>query len=153
MNVPKIQLLTIWFGANDACIPGEEQHVPLPKYKQNLSNLIHIVKDPWSMWYSPETRVILITPPPINPPQWLEFLRNNGYPERDYFDREFDLTKQYAEACKEVAKVENIPVIDTWTALWEACGHDEKNLSKFMTDGLHLNEKAYKVGASTQCVV
>lgn len=143
-NVPKIQLLTIWFGANDAALPGEQQHVPLPKYKQNLSNLIHTVRDPGSQWYSSETRIILITPPPVNTYQWVEFLRNCD-PPKDYSDRQFDLTKQYAEAAKEVGEAEKVPVVDAWTLLWEACGQDEHNLPKFLTDGLHLNAEAYKV--------
>ena len=64
-NVPKVQLLTIWFGANDAVLTGEQQHVPLEQYKANLSKLIHMVRDPSSEYYSPETRIILFTPPPV----------------------------------------------------------------------------------------
>lgn len=143
-NVPKIQLLTIWLGANDATIPGEQQHVPLPKFKHNLSNMIHMVRDPWSEWFSPETRIILFTPPPVNTYQWLEFLRTCD-PPKEYTDRKFEITKEYAEAVKEVGTQENVPVVDTWTLLWESCGKEEKNLSKFCTDGLHLNEEAYKV--------
>ena len=103
-----------------------------------------MVRDPGSQWYSPETRIILITPPPVNTHQWIEFLRTCDHP-KDYSDRQFDITKQYAEAAKEVGKAENVPVVDTWTLLWEACGRDEHSLPKFLTDGLHLNAEAYKV--------
>lgn len=110
--------------------------------------MIHMVRDPWSEWYSPETRIILFTPPPINTHQWLEFLRNLD-PPTEQLDREFDVTKGYAEAVKEIGKEENVPVVDTWTLLWEGCGKEEKKLSKFSTDGLHLNEEAYKVSNFT----
>lgn len=142
-----MQLLTIWFGANDATIPGEQQHVPLPEYKDNLSKLIHLVRDPSSDWHSPETRIVLITPPPVNTHQWLEQLRTLD-PPKDKLDRQFDLTRQYAEGAKEVGKKEDVPVVDTWTLLFEAAGKDEKNLAKFCTDGLHLNENGYKVSGS-----
>lgn len=59
-------------------------------------------------------------------------------------DRDFNVTKQYAEAVKEVGQKEGIPVLDVWTLLWDACGHVEQNLSEFLEDGLHLNVKGYE---------
>jgi hypothetical protein len=35
----RIKLMTIWFGTNDSVLEGESQHVPLDKYKANLSHL------------------------------------------------------------------------------------------------------------------
>jgi isoamyl acetate esterase len=138
--------LTIWFGANDACLPGKQQHVPLETYKDNLTKLIHLVRDPESEWHSPETRIILFTAPPVNPSQWLDWLRQTD-PDAEY-DRDFNLTKQYAEAAKEVGAKENVPVVDTWTLLFKTADNDEKNLPQLLSDGLHLNQKAYKVSLS-----
>ena len=144
-NVAKVQLLTIWFGANDACLPGEQQHVPLGQYAENLSKLIHMVKSPSSEWYSPETRIILFTPPPLNTHQWIQHLRTRpSPPPRDTLDRSVEATKAYAEAVIGVGDKENVPVIDTFKLLWDAAGGQEKNLEAYLTDGLHLNEKAYK---------
>ena len=39
-HAPKVRLLVIWFGANDAAVPPKEQHVPLARYKANLAKLI-----------------------------------------------------------------------------------------------------------------
>lgn len=143
-NLSKVQLLTIWFGANDATIPGEQQHVPLSKYKENLSKLIHMVRDQTSEYYSPETRIVLFTPTPVNTHQWIEELRSREPPKQE-LDRDFDITRQYAEGVKEVGKKEKVPVVDTWTLLYDAAGRREEDLSKYLTDGLHLNTEAYKV--------
>ncbi len=65
-----MRLLVIWFGANDAAVPPKDQHVPLARYKANLAKLIWMVAAPESPRYSPDTRVILMTPPPVNTLQW-----------------------------------------------------------------------------------
>lgn len=151
-NLSKVQLLTIWFGTNDACLPGEQQHVPLPKFSENLTKLIDMVRNPKSEWYSPETRIILYTPPPLNTHQWIVHLRTRpSPPPRDTLDRSVASTKSYAEAVIEVGKKENVPVIDTFEILWGAVGGDEKKLAGYLSDGLHLNEKAYKVSHSRCC--
>ncbi|KAG1891326.1 hypothetical protein F4604DRAFT_407382 [Suillus subluteus] len=43
--------------------------VPRDRYKANLSHLVQMVKLPTSAYYSPETRMILITPSPMNTKQ------------------------------------------------------------------------------------
>src|SRR5882757_10517142 len=32
-SAPRVQLMTVFFGANDACLPGTPQHVPVEEYK------------------------------------------------------------------------------------------------------------------------
>lgn len=140
-HVPKIALLTIWFGANDACIPPSPQHVPIPKFKDNLTYFVRLIKSPSSEYYSPKTRIILFTPPPIN-----TYLRSADLATREpplALDRNFEVTKAYAEAVQEVGKNEGVPVLDVWTALYEAADRDEKQLDKFSYDGLHLNTVGY----------
>ncbi|KAG6821086.1 hypothetical protein H0H93_007245 [Arthromyces matolae] len=143
LYVPKIRLLTIWFGANDSCIRPSPQHVPLSKFADNLREWVDMVHSPKSELYSPETRIILITPPPVN-----TFQRRADLESREparLLDREFETTKRYSEAVKDVAREKKVPVADIWTALWEAAGRDEPSLSRFMYDGLHLNVEGYKV--------
>lgn len=38
-----------------------------------------------------------------------------------------------------------MPVVDVWTALWEAVGKDERKLEQVLSDGLHLNAAGYDV--------
>lgn len=138
-----MRLLTIWFGANDACIKPSPQHVPLDRFTLNLRRITQMILSPSSAYHSPRTKIILITPPPVN-----TFQRSANLESRDpplKLDREFDTTKAYAEAVKQVAAEEGVTVVDVWTALWEGCGKNEQNLSKYLTDGLHLNKEGYEV--------
>ncbi|KAI0070356.1 SGNH hydrolase [Panus rudis PR-1116 ss-1] len=142
-HVPKVRLLTIWYGANDACLPPSPQHVPLPQFSSNLSTFIHKVTSPSSPQYSSITKIILITPPPVNTYQRGADLASREVP-RD-LDREFDVTRQYADAVKEVGAKEGVAVLDLWTELYEAAGREERRLSEYLSDGLHLNQAGYQI--------
>ncbi len=143
-NLPTVKLLTIWFGANDAVEPEGTQHVPLEEYSSNLSKLIQLVKSPSSEWYSPETRIILLTPPPVNTTLWLAFLKEIEVPT-DHSDRTVERTRTYAEAAIAVGKKEGVPVVDVFSLLWSAAGENEEGLKEFLSDGLHLKPEGYQV--------
>ena len=91
-----------------------------------------MVKSPTSAYYSPETRIILITPPPVNTKQWGT-------------DRVFESTRSYAVAVKEVGERENVPVADIWTQMFDGAGRSEEGCAKYLYDGLHLNSDGYNV--------
>ncbi|KAL0580246.1 isoamyl acetate-hydrolyzing esterase [Marasmius crinis-equi] len=139
----KVRLLVIWFGANDSCIKPSPQHVPITKFISNLKHLVNLVQSPKSEYYSPDTKIILITPPPVNTFQRKADLESRTPPQE--LDRLFETTKRYAEAVKDAASEEEVAVVDIWSAFWDGSGHDERNLSKFLTDGLHLNKEGYTV--------
>lgn len=141
--VPKMQLLTIWYGANDAMNPKPylRHAVSLSAFQSNLRRLVNMVKSPESPYYSPSTRVVLITPPPVNTHQWAEFQQSQDPPREQ--DRDNDKARQYADAVKEVGAMDGIPVVDVYTPLWEAAGQNERTLSKYLSDGLHLNADGY----------
>jgi isoamyl acetate esterase len=58
-------LLTIFLGANDACFVGKGNYVPIEKYEANIRDFVDqvLVEDGMA-----ETKIVLITPPPINIP-------------------------------------------------------------------------------------
>ncbi|KAI0340202.1 SGNH hydrolase [Trametopsis cervina] len=138
---PTIRLLTVWLGANDSVLEWKKQHVPLDIFEATITQIIRIVASPSSEYYCPETKIILLTPPPVNTHQRAADLasRGSGQP----LDRDFHNTALYAEAVRDVAKKEDIPLVDVYTRLWEACGKEEKNLERYLIDGLHVNEEAY----------
>lgn len=140
-----MRLLVIWFGANDAAPPPKAQYVPLDRFRANLRTMLSMVRAPESAWYSPDTRVVLMTPPPVSTGQRGRAQRAKEPPREN--DREFETTRRYAEAVSEVGKAEGVPVVDLWGRLYEAAGRDEVGLEAFLTDGLHLNEKGYAVSA------
>lgn len=102
-----------------------------------------MVTAPTSAWYSPGTRIILITPPPVNTHQRRADLESRDPPQK--LDREFEVTREYAQAVRDVGAAENVAVVDVWTKLWEASGGDEPALSAYLSDGLHLNAQGYTV--------
>jgi len=102
-----------------------------------------MITSPSSPHYSPTTNIILITPPPVNTYQRGGDLQSRNPPQ--LLDRSFEQTRKYAEAVREVGKQENIPVLDVWSALYDAAGRDERALEQFLWDGLHLNSAGYEV--------
>lgn len=113
-----------------------------------------MVHDEASPYYSPTTRIILISPPPINTHQRLADLQSRNPPIA--LDRDFQTTRMYAEAVKDVAHAKGVAFIDIWTPLWEGAGMKEHDLTKYLNDGLHLNAAGYKVrhtglGGSEKC--
>lgn len=129
--------VTVFFGANDACLPDRSsgfQHVPLPEYQANLRAICASLKERWS-----KTVVILITPPPIDEDGRL---RNpygdnpSGLPERTN-----EYAGAYAKACITVARESGVPVIDLWSKMqlfpdWE---------KSFLRDGLHFTVRGNRI--------
>ena len=101
------------------------------------------MKSPSSPYYAPWTRVVILTAPPVNTYQRRADLAARDPPR--LLDREFEVTRQYAEAARKVGENQGVPVVDVWTMLWEACGKKEEDLTKYLYDGLHVNEEAYGV--------
>lgn len=105
--------------------------------------MINAIRSESSEYYSPWTRIVLFTPPPIQLSRWAETLANRDQP-RD-LDRTFENTRKYAEATREVAATQKVPVVDVYERIWKAAGENEESLTSFLSDGLHLTEKGYGV--------
>ncbi|KAJ5045372.1 hypothetical protein NUH16_002189 [Penicillium rubens] len=141
---------TIFFGANDACVPTHDQHVPLDQYKKNLKT---IIQHPATRAQNP--RLMLITPPPVNEYQIEEFdaSKNTPFPSRTA-----SFTKSYALAACEVGASLNVPVVDLWSAFMKITGWKEGDpligardvprndkLASLLTDGLHLTPAGNRI--------
>ncbi|KIV83602.1 hypothetical protein PV11_05615 [Exophiala sideris] len=142
-TTPQIKLMTIFFGANDACLPGNPQHVPLERYKDYLTK---IATHPGVHLH--DTKPIMITPAPVD--EW-QFSR---------LERTAVTTRQYATACREVAQTLNVPVVDLWTVFmikagWTPDSNDpligsrdaprNQVLGDLLSDGLHFTASAYQI--------
>ncbi|EEF39841.1 GDSL esterase/lipase At5g45920 [Ricinus communis] len=129
--------VTVFFGANDACLPDRcsgFQHVPLQEYEQNLHAIFTFFKTRW-----PNTIVLLITPPPIDEAARLlyPYVENlMGLPERTN-----EAAGAYAKACVAAAEKCGCPVIDIWTKMQQF--PDWKKA--YLRDGLHLTQSGNKV--------
>ncbi|KAJ4703608.1 GDSL esterase/lipase family [Melia azedarach] len=129
--------VTVFFGANDACLPDRcsaFQHVPIHEYKQNLQSIVSFLKNQW-----PTTLILLITPPPIDEEARIKhpYVENpTGQPERTN-----EAAGAYAKACTEVSRELGLPVIDLWTKMQQL--PDWKKA--YLSDGLHLNQTGNRV--------
>ncbi|KAF9570800.1 hypothetical protein EC968_001400 [Mortierella alpina] len=143
----KIEFLTLFFGANDACLAPSPQHVDVARYERNLRALIEMVHSPASPTYSPETRIIVICPPPIDEIRWAIRRKERGM----RMDRDKEVTRRYAETCLRVAQEYQernreqeslqhcqVDVIDTWNIMMEQVKAGNHTLDEYLKDGLHL---------------
>lgn len=106
--------------------------------------MVRAIRAPESQWYSPETRLLLITPPPIHVPSMTEEIKPG---------RAFDVTKAYAEEVKKVGEAEGVPVVDVWSRIWKAAGQNKESVKGFFTDGLHLGKSGYEVSITGRIVL
>jgi lysophospholipase L1-like esterase len=113
-----VRLMTVFFGANDACVPGNAQHVPLDEY---VACLKAIVRHPVVLAH--RVKILLITPAPVDEYQ-LE--PNDLAIGHSALQRTAGNTKRYADACRELGKQLNLPIVDLWTVFMEAAGWKEE---------------------------
>lgn len=108
----------VFFGANDACLPGSEtgQHVPLDSYKQNLRGILQ-----HRSVTTQRPRLILVTPPPIDE---YSLEASDTAKGRLGVGRKAEYTMLYAEACKEVGQDLGLVVLDLWAIFMEAAGYE-----------------------------
>ncbi|KAK5050540.1 hypothetical protein LTR84_003821 [Exophiala bonariae] len=143
---PRVQLMTVFFGANDACVAGSPQHVPLETYKAALRN---IVAYPGLKLHA--TQPILVVPPPVDEYQLVGPDRNAA------------TTAVYAAACRDVAAELNVPVLDLWTVFMTKAGWTPDDaaqgrplvgsrdaprsevLDGLLSDGLHFTPDGYQL--------
>ncbi|KAI8831986.1 SGNH hydrolase-type esterase domain-containing protein [Chytriomyces cf. hyalinus JEL632] len=138
-RTPQIKVMTLFLGANDAVLPekNQRQPVPIPQYKANLLEMLATVKS-----LSPDTRVVIITPPPVDPLRWHEKCKLKGKEG----DREVGYTKLYRDACLEVGIEAKktwgsaLQVVDIWEVFFGK-GQTEytmDDVADLLSDGLHL---------------
>jgi lysophospholipase L1-like esterase len=120
---PTTRLVTVFFGANDACLPAvnERQHVPLAEFKQNLTAIVAHVRAS-----CPQAAVVLLTPPPIDDVK----IEANFVPG----SRSNQSAGEYAAAVKAVAMEMGAPCVDLWAGL-----QAHPNWQEFLNDGIHLS--------------
>ena len=114
--------------------------------------MIAMVHDSTSEYYSPHTRILLLTPPPVGEAQRNADLASRNPPRQP--DREWNNTKAYADAVIEVGTgMPRVGVVNMWEAIWGAAGEDVARLPVFLSDGLHLTVAGYQVSKFLQNMV
>ncbi|XP_074065739.1 isoamyl acetate-hydrolyzing esterase 1 homolog isoform X3 [Macrotis lagotis] len=130
-NAENLVAITIFFGANDSALKDEnpKQHIPLDEYIENLKNMIQYLKS----IDIPESRIILITPPPLCESAWEKECIAQGFK----LNRTNVVVGEYAKACLQVGQNCGADVLDLWTLMQK----DNEDFSSYLSDGLHLSPK------------
>ena len=132
-------LVTVLLGANDAQRPSSKghppetdglQHVPLDEYSQHLAQIISVVRSVGC------SRVLLITPPPVDEAAWARYTNwKPGMAADAEPNRTMAVTASYAAACAKVGAETQTPVLDLHQQL-----SARDDWRSFFSDGLHPNE-------------
>ncbi|KAJ2861079.1 isoamyl acetate-hydrolyzing esterase [Coemansia erecta] len=111
---PRVRLCILFFGANDAADPRDSRHTPLKEYPENLRYIVNMLRSPESPHYSPDTRILIVTPPAVGDKMSEEWFKHRGW---WYGPQKNAVTKVYAEAAIKVAEDMGLPYVDMWTAV------------------------------------
>jgi lysophospholipase L1-like esterase len=139
-------------------LPTNQQHVPLAKFKENLTK---IITHPNITAHKP--KIFLVTPPPLDEIHITKLDLAYGHPAAT---RQAKVSASYSEAVRQVA-AENpgVTLVDLWKALMDAAisqtpGFDAKkttanlgdpecgvrgHLEYLLPDGLHMSAEAYRI--------
>lgn len=129
-------LCTVFFGANDATLPGEGQHVPLETFGDNLGKIISRIRARCKNGSgSSSFPIILFTPPPIHEEMWAAFQGS------ETSDRTNERAREYGDKVKQVGAKHDCLVVDTW----ELLSGRTNEFGKYLSDGLHLNESGNRL--------
>ncbi|EXL68188.1 hypothetical protein FOPG_15731 [Fusarium oxysporum f. sp. conglutinans race 2 54008] len=144
-TVPRVAAMTVHFGANDSCSPGEPQHCDLDTFKTNVRRILN-----WEGVRLHKTKVLLVTPSPVEEYR----LPHDGKGRADRVE-------MYADAIRDIGKQENVPVVDLWTAMMRTANWKDDavagilpgssrtvpsmELGRLFYDGLHLNQEGYGI--------
>ncbi|MCA9062914.1 MAG: hypothetical protein KDA96_07640, partial [Planctomycetaceae bacterium] len=140
-------IVIIQFGINDSAIDvwktpsANKPRVSLKDYEENLRYFIAELR-------KRNTQVVLMTP---NPLRWTPKLREM-YGKPPYLpDKEdgFNIQlEEYAEAVREIAKSEDVPLVDVALAFASWGAMDGKSVNDLLLDGIHPNEQGHRLIAS-----
>ncbi|KAF9430595.1 hypothetical protein BGZ94_005768 [Podila epigama] len=142
-----IKLVVMALGTDDAAFPNTRKHVPIDQYKENVRAIVSSIWFPDSPNYAPDTQVVLVTPAPVDDTTLEANFAAIGQP----LDHANNITQLYAQACVEIGKELNVPVVDLWSDIMcqvdGSCDlHESSQLSHYlMEDGLHLRRMGNEV--------
>lgn len=121
--------VTINFGINDSWQYDSKKGVsciPINKYQQNLTFFIENIRREGG-------KVILITPNPL------------GDKYRGFHKRRL---KKYMKVTRQLARKENIPLIDTWKLFSDFVHKMNEGIDSLLLDGMHPNDTGHKLIAN-----
>ncbi|XP_010509212.1 PREDICTED: GDSL esterase/lipase At2g38180-like isoform X1 [Camelina sativa] len=126
-------LVIVYFGGNDSMDPhpsGFGPHVPLSEFIDNMRQIGEHL-----LGLSDKTRVIFLTPPPMNEKQ-IQIVFGGMVKGRSN-----ERCRPYAEALLNLCREINVKGVDIWTAIQQ----QDDWLNSCFTDGIHFTAKASEI--------
>ncbi|KAJ2207302.1 isoamyl acetate-hydrolyzing esterase, partial [Coemansia sp. RSA 518] len=117
---------------------------PIDQYAEDLQYFITLLQDPDSEHYSPDARIMIITPPVVGDRKIQELAKSRNTEPEWYNNR----TQTYAAKAIEVAQAANVAYVDLHTGMEDVVAEYRKNISStdvldgydnYLIDGIHLN--------------
>ncbi|KAJ2850075.1 isoamyl acetate-hydrolyzing esterase [Coemansia brasiliensis] len=139
-----MQLFILFFGTNDAQVLSQKGSTPIDKYHANMHSIISLLQNPQSNYYSPNTRILVITPPPVGERMVQAKLLKANQPT-PFLNRR---TAKYAEVAKQVAREARVPYVDLFTEIQirvekeqakEGSSSKYEGYENYLYDGVHLD--------------
>ncbi|KAJ2352263.1 isoamyl acetate-hydrolyzing esterase [Coemansia sp. RSA 2618] len=139
-----LRLIIIMFGTNDSHAESAPEYNSLDQYAEDLQYFISLLQSPDSEYYSPETRILIVTPPVVGDRTIQELAASRKTEPVSFNNR----TKLYAEKAIQVAQAANVAYADLYTTMEGVMADYRKNISstdeldgydKYLIDGIHLN--------------
>ncbi|MCA9015854.1 MAG: hypothetical protein KDA77_11025 [Planctomycetaceae bacterium] len=139
-------LVVIQYGINDSAVdvwkdpPATKSRVSKDQYEANLRSLIKQLKEK-------QVAVILMTP---NSLRWIPRIQKlYGKPPYDPDDPDgFNLfLKSYAETVRQIAKENNVPLVDVYAAFETYAKQPGQSAHDLLLDGIHPNTKGQRMVA------
>ncbi|KAJ1457403.1 SGNH hydrolase-type esterase domain-containing protein [Pelagophyceae sp. CCMP2097] len=124
-----VALAVIWFGANDAAMPGSRQHVPLNEFETSVHVLVNAALRMGAR------RVIVMGTPPVADAKFAAFCKTRGRP----LDRSCDAAKKYADAAQRAAAAAGVLYCDIFEAFTAT-----EDWHSLLSDGLHLTPEGQR---------
>lgn len=138
-GTPSPLLVTIFLGANDACLTAFDTLVPLSEYEEHIRTYVNSILEHHA---TEGTKVVLITPPPVDVPspgeidedtlpEILDTMRAVAKGGRGH--RTWESKRKFAQKIIEIgrefeAKSDLVTVLDLWTAITKSACNKHGNL-------------------------
>ncbi|KAL3459626.1 SGNH hydrolase-type esterase domain-containing protein [Aspergillus heterothallicus] len=141
-----IKLMVVFFGTNDSIVPESKNHVPIPRFKENIRKIVLSAQDAGA-------KVILIGPGPFDYHGFMKAVEEGWV-----CDRTTLRARAYCDATVEVGAEVGVPVVRLWDLIMADMGWkegelvfgleeipDEGRFEGYFYDGLHFLGKAYQI--------
>ncbi|KAL7483450.1 hypothetical protein ACHAW6_009101 [Cyclotella cf. meneghiniana] len=145
----RVLMVAVFFGANDASLPGDRehcQHVPIDEYENNLRRIVQTIRATFPEENKGQNLrvppILLITPPPIDEKKWDTYCIQNF---NQLSPRTNHASKAYGDRVKCLAKDLECLVVDAFALLGGDHPEQEAYYGQNLEDGLHLNDLGNKL--------